>query len=149
MSDLNRQTKGSFWSVRANVSLKQAFTVNSEYKPRLEQAFFLAIPCFMQSLDCGISFVNIGDACLLIRRPKALNTVVEPQPRARTARRASDGRLRVKSVGVRCASTFDENTMCGIWRGTEAVITARTRNPLGALCPTWVRIPPSPPKSIS
>ncbi len=30
-------------------------------------------------------------------------------------------------------------------RGTEAVITAPTRNRLGALCPTWVRIPPSPP----
>src|SRR5690606_15411981 len=31
------------------------------------------------------------------------------------------------------------------WRGTEAVITAPTRNRLGALRPTWVRIPPSPP----
>ena len=30
-------------------------------------------------------------------------------------------------------------------RGTEAVTTAPTRNRLGALRPTWVRIPPSPP----
>ncbi len=32
-------------------------------------------------------------------------------------------------------------------RGTEAVITAPTRNRLRALRPTWVRIPPSPPVS--
>src|SRR5215469_5934820 len=33
------------------------------------------------------------------------------------------------------------------WRGTEAVTTAPTRNRLGALRSTWVRIPPSPPIS--
>ena len=34
--------------------------------------------------------------------------------------------------------------VCGLWRGTEAVITGRSWKPLGRK-PTWVRIPPSPP----